>query len=185
MKLLTHTYSITIYENGKLCWINKGWIENNEGVGTSMIRILFAFVLIALVSAECKAGQKDFIGVSWGPISGSGVTTLYGGKMFNELFGAKWFTALDSSVSDRNGDTVIIESLYGAGVVLRLPVGNSFYVKGGINYAVLGRINDSSFSGMSYDVGFDYQILEAYDLSLTFGKLGDINTMNAGFTITF
>jgi hypothetical protein len=151
--------------------------------------LLYGIVLLIMVvmfaPVKAMAGQKDFIGINWGPISGSGVTTLYGGKMFNELFGAKWFTALDSSVSDRNGDTVIIESLYGAGVVLRLPVGNSFYVKGGINYAVLGRINDSSYSGMSYDVGIDYQILEAYGLSLTFGKMGDINTMNAGFTITF
>ena len=150
-----------------------------------MILLIGAVFITVGSSLKVNAGQKDFIGINWGPISGSGVTTLYGGKQFNELFAAKWFTALDSSVSDRNGDTVIIESLYGAGVVLRLPVGNSFYVKGGINYAVLGRINDSSFSGMSYDVGFDYQILEAYGLSLTFGKLGDINTMQAGLTITF
>lgn len=144
------------------------------------------FIMVVMFAPiNAMAGQKDYIGISWGPVSGSGVTTLFGGKQFNELFAGRWFTAIDSSVSDRNGETVIIESLYGAGVVLRLDVGNSFYVKAGASYAVLGRVNDSSYSGMSYDVGFDYQILEAYGVGVTFGKIGAINTMNVGFTITY
>jgi len=148
--------------------------------------VLIGVVLITVASSmKVEAGEKDYLGLEWGPVSGSGVTTLFGGKQFNELFAGRWFTAVDSSVSDKDGDTVIIESLYGAGIVVRLPVGDSFYVKGGANYAVLGRINDSSFNGFAYDIGLDYQIREAYGVSLTFGKLGDINTMRAGFTITY
>ena len=148
--------------------------------GTIMLLMVVMFAPV-----RAMAGQRDYIGVSWGPVSGSGVTTLFGGKRFNDLFAGRWFTAIDSSVSDRNDKTVIIESLYGAGVVLRLPVTNSLYVKGNVNFAVLGRVNDSSYSGMSYNVGIDYDLLYGWGLTLTFGKIGDINTMNAGFTITF
>jgi hypothetical protein len=147
------------------------------------ICMLYIVALFAPVNA--MAGQKDFIGIEWGPVSGSGVTTLFGGKEFNKLFKGRWFTAIDSSTSRRGEDTVIIESLYGAGVVLRLPVTHSLYVKGNVNYAVMGRVNDSSYSGMSYNVGVDYDLLYGWGLTLTFGKIGDINTFNGGVTITF
>ena len=142
-------------------------------------------VMVAMFPPGAKAGQRDYIGLEYGPVGCSGVTTLFGGKQFNELFAGRWSTAVDSSSCMRNGERVIIESLYSAGMVLRLPITGSFYVKGGVNYAVLGRVNDSSFSGLSYNVGFDYQYLEALGFTFTFGKLGDTNTMNAGVTITY
>ena len=145
-----------------------------------------AFIVAVFVAVSpAHGGQKDYIGLEYGPVGCSGVTTLFGGKQFNELLAGRWSTALDSSSCMRNGERVIIESLYSAGVVVRLPVSGSLYIKGGANYAVMGRVNDSSYAGFAYTVGVDYQILEAYGLTLTFGKMGDTNTMNAGVTITY
>lgn len=146
---------------------------------------VFFIVVVLYTVSPAHGGQKDYIGLEYGPVGCSGVTTLFGGKQFNELLAGRWSTAVDSSSCMRNDKRVIIESLYSAGMVLRLPLTGSFYVKGGVNYAVLGRVNDSSFSGLSYNVGFDYQYLEALGFTFTFGKLGDINTMNAGVTITY
>jgi len=146
--------------------------------------VAFIFSVLCTVS-PAHGGQKDYIGLEYGPVGCSGVTTLFGGKQFNELLAGRWSTALDSSSCLRNGERVIIESLFGAGVVLRLPVSGSLYVKAGANYTVMGRVNDSSYAGFAYTVGVDYQILEAYGLTFTFGKMGDTNTMTAGVTITY
>lgn len=44
MKLLTHDYIITIYENGKFCWKNKGWIRR-ESIPIGSLIILSAILL--------------------------------------------------------------------------------------------------------------------------------------------
>ena len=154
----------------------KSWVVNG---------FVFLILVVLYTVSPAYGGQKDYIGLEYGPVGCSGVTTLFGGKQFNELLAGRWSTALDSSSCMRNGERVIIESLYSAGVVVRLPVSGSLYIKGGANYAVMGRVNDSSYAGFAYTVGVDYQILEAYGLTLTFGKMGDTNTMNAGVTITY
>lgn len=43
MKILTHGYVITIYENGKFVWKNKGWVEGNTPTLTDL---LFWVVLV-------------------------------------------------------------------------------------------------------------------------------------------
>lgn len=30
LKMLTHSYSITIMKNGKFCWINRGWVKRDQ-----------------------------------------------------------------------------------------------------------------------------------------------------------
>ena len=46
MKFLTHSYVITIYEDGKFCWKNKGWIKNDTTI--EFFSVLFWFLILSL-----------------------------------------------------------------------------------------------------------------------------------------
>tara|TARA_R110002020_G_scaffold465655_2_gene687200 strand:+ start:492 stop:650 length:159 start_codon:yes stop_codon:yes gene_type:complete len=51
MRFLTHSYVIIIYEDGKFCWKNKGWIKDrdaaaNEGIFLGVV--VYAIILAIL-----------------------------------------------------------------------------------------------------------------------------------------
>jgi hypothetical protein len=53
MKIFTHTYKVEIFNNGKFCWRNHGWIEKgindlrrDNAINFVIIMILFAALAI-------------------------------------------------------------------------------------------------------------------------------------------
>jgi len=53
MIFLNHSYVITIYENGKFCWKNKGWIEDRDAAvneGIFIGAIVYAIILVCLIN---------------------------------------------------------------------------------------------------------------------------------------
>ena len=53
MKFLHYSYVITIYEDGKFCWKNKGWIKDRNAAASEGIFlgvIVYAIILAFLIN---------------------------------------------------------------------------------------------------------------------------------------
>ena len=48
MKIFTHTYNITLYDNGKFCWKNNGWVikESLDITGFDLMIVVAVIVII-------------------------------------------------------------------------------------------------------------------------------------------
>jgi len=52
MKIFTHSYKITFFQNGKFCWKNHGWVKNNtDGVFVGVQQMLLIGVIFIAVQA--------------------------------------------------------------------------------------------------------------------------------------
>ena len=49
MNIFTHTYKVVIFDNGKFCWKNHGWLE--KGINDLRKDIVFNNVVIAILFA--------------------------------------------------------------------------------------------------------------------------------------
>ena len=152
MKLFTHSYIITIYKDGKFCWDNKGWVKNNDGLGSSTIILLVAFVLMALVSADkAQAGTKTYLGMNYGVLDGCKATSFVGGQQLNEFISLEGSAVIDSTSCYRESEKIEIDSMIGVHLNLSMPTLNDdWYIEVSYGHTQLSRIGASSFGGSSY-----------------------------------
>jgi hypothetical protein len=59
MKIFTHSYIITIFENGRFCWKKKGWIKSDTsgyflGIQYTILMLIIFLSIIKLCNEVIK-----------------------------------------------------------------------------------------------------------------------------------
>ena len=147
--------------------------------------LIFLFVSVLFKVVAAQGVEYNYGAVKYGMVEGSKVTSVCGGKRFNEFFGMQFCSKVDSTTSRRNGKPVIIESMYSVGVIGSIPVTDSSWVDLSYSHAALARSGDSSPDGSVFGVGYRHEVLRAYHIFIEYREVIDVSDLSIGINFNF
>ncbi len=109
---------------------------------------------------------------------------VFGGYEWNEFVGIEGMTIVNSSDEGLRGESVEVDSFYGAAIVAGFDISDNLrpIVSYGHHWVEIGSLNDSA---TSLTFGVEYHLLEQWDIRATYGGYGDINAFRLDLKMNF